>query len=71
MLGIPADQIATIGDMPNDISMFEKSGISISMGQSSDEVKQAATYSTTSSEEEGFATAIERYILASRKNAES
>src|ERR1041385_6475060 len=54
MLGIPTDQIATIGDMPNDIAMFEKSGISIAMGQSNDEVKSAATYSTTSSEEEGF-----------------
>jgi Cof subfamily protein (haloacid dehalogenase superfamily) len=63
MLGIPTNQIATIGDMPNDISMFEKSGISIAMGQSSDEVKRAATYTTASSEEEGFANAVERYIL--------
>jgi Cof subfamily protein (haloacid dehalogenase superfamily) len=63
MLGIPTDQIATIGDMPNDISMFEKSGVSIAMGQASDEVKAAATYSTSSSEEEGFANAVERYVL--------
>ena len=63
MLGIPVDQIATIGDMPNDISMFEKSGVSIAMGQASDEVKSAATYSTSSSEEEGFANAVERYVL--------
>lgn len=63
MLGIPTDQIATIGDMPNDISMFEKSGLSIAMGQASDEVKSAATYSTNSSEEEGFANAVERYVL--------
>jgi Cof subfamily protein (haloacid dehalogenase superfamily) len=63
MLKIPPDQIATIGDMPNDISMFEKGGVSIAMGQSSDEVKKAATYTTTSSEEEGFANAVDRYIL--------
>jgi Cof subfamily protein (haloacid dehalogenase superfamily) len=63
MLGIPADQIATIGDMPNDISMFKQSGISIAMGESSEEVKTAATYTTTSSEEEGFANAVERFIL--------
>jgi Cof subfamily protein (haloacid dehalogenase superfamily) len=67
MLGIPTDQIATIGDMPNDIAMFEKSGVSIAMGQANDEVKSAATYSTTSSEEEGFATAMERYVLNSRR----
>jgi Cof subfamily protein (haloacid dehalogenase superfamily) len=63
MLGIAPDEIATIGDMPNDISMFCKSGVSIAMGQSSDEVKSAATYVTTSSEEEGFANAVERYVL--------
>jgi Cof subfamily protein (haloacid dehalogenase superfamily) len=63
MLGIAPEEIATIGDMPNDISMFRKSGVSIAMGQSSDEVKSAATYVTTSSEEEGFANAVERYVL--------
>jgi len=63
MLGISVDQIATIGDMPNDISMFEKSGVSIAMGQASDEVKSAATHTTSSSEEEGFANAVERYVL--------
>ena len=34
--------------------------------QANDEVKSAATYSTTSSEEEGFATAVERYVLNNR-----
>src|SRR5450432_1292992 len=63
MLGIPVEQIATIGDMPNDTAMFAKSGTSIAMGQSSDEVKKAATYVTTSSEEEGFANAIDRYVF--------
>jgi Cof subfamily protein (haloacid dehalogenase superfamily) len=63
MLGIPVEQIATIGDMPNDIAMFAESGTSIAMGQSSEEVKKAATYVTTSSEEEGFANAIDRYVF--------
>ena len=66
ILGLSTGEIATIGDMPNDISMFEKSGISIAMGQSSDEVKKAATYTTTSSEEEGFANAVDRFVLAAR-----
>src|SRR5262249_40683392 len=38
-LGVPADEIATIGDMPNDVLMFEHSGFSIAMGNASDEVK--------------------------------
>lgn len=63
MLAIPAEQIATIGDMPNDMTMFAKSGLSIAMGQSSDEVKRAATHVTMSSEEEGFANAVERCIF--------
>lgn len=64
MLGLEPGEVATIGDMPNDTSMFAKSGLSIAMGQSSDEVKRAATHVTTSSEEEGFANAINRFILA-------
>jgi Cof subfamily protein (haloacid dehalogenase superfamily) len=64
MLGIDPSEVATLGDMPNDMSMFEKSGLSIAMGQSSEEVKRAATHVTTSSEEEGFANAIDRFILA-------
>ncbi len=64
LLGIPVAEIATIGDMPNDISMFEKSGISIAMGQAGEEVKSAATYTTSSSEEEGFARAVEEILKA-------
>lgn len=63
MLGIPPEEIATIGDQPNDVMMFEKSGFSIAMGQSSEEVKGKASKVTTSSEEEGFANAVERFIL--------
>jgi Cof subfamily protein (haloacid dehalogenase superfamily) len=63
MLRIPTQQIATIGDMPNDMAMFEKSGISIAMGQAAEEVRSAATYTTSSSEEEGFAKAVEDYVL--------
>ena len=67
MLNIKPEEIATIGDMPNDISMFDKGGLSIAMGQASDEVKKAATEVTTSSEEEGFANAIEKFILPTKK----
>jgi len=62
-LDIPTAEIATIGDMPNDISMFEKGGISIAMGQAGEEVRSAATYITSSSEQEGFAKAVEDYVL--------
>jgi Cof subfamily protein (haloacid dehalogenase superfamily) len=63
LLAIPPEQIATIGDMPNDVLMFQKSGVSISMGNASEEVQKAATYVTTSNDEEGFANAMERFVL--------
>ena len=61
---IDPKRIATIGDMPNDTLMFTPSGLSIAMGQASDEVKAAASEVTTSSEEEGFANAVERFLLS-------
>ena len=63
LLNIPAAEIATIGDMPNDVLMFKKSGVSIAMGNASSEVQAAATYVTSSNEEEGFASAIEKFVL--------
>jgi Cof subfamily protein (haloacid dehalogenase superfamily) len=66
LLNIPTAQIATIGDMPNDVLMFEKSGVSIAMGNASPEVQAAATYVTATNEDEGFAKAIERYISTTR-----
>jgi Cof subfamily protein (haloacid dehalogenase superfamily) len=66
-IGIPADKIATIGDQPSDVSMFVKSGLSIAMGNASKEVQQAAKRVTNSNEDEGFAQAIERFILGERQ----
>jgi Cof subfamily protein (haloacid dehalogenase superfamily) len=60
---IPAEQIATIGDQPNDVLMFAHSGLSIAMGNASHEVQRAARRVTTSNENEGFANAVERFIL--------
>jgi Cof subfamily protein (haloacid dehalogenase superfamily) len=60
---IPADSIATIGDQPNDVLMFAHSGLSIAMGNASLEVRHAARRVTTSNADEGFANAVERFIL--------
>jgi Cof subfamily protein (haloacid dehalogenase superfamily) len=62
-LGIPATEIATIGDMPNDVPMFRRSGLSVAMGNASDEVKAQASVVTDSYNDEGFAKAVERYVL--------
>jgi len=60
---IPAEQIATIGDQPNDVLMFAHSGLSIAMGNATHEVQRAARRVTASNQDEGFAKAVERYIL--------
>jgi Cof subfamily protein (haloacid dehalogenase superfamily) len=62
-LSIPASEIATIGDMPNDLLMFRKSGLSIAMGNASPQVQQQANRVTDSYEDEGFAKAIERFVV--------
>jgi Cof subfamily protein (haloacid dehalogenase superfamily) len=56
--GISTDAIATIGDMQNDLPMFRSSGLSIAMGNATDDIKQQATHVTTSNDDEGFAGAI-------------
>jgi len=63
LLSIPTDEIATIGDMPNDVLMFRKGGLSIAMGNASPEVQAQANRVTDSYEDEGFAKAIERFVL--------
>jgi Cof subfamily protein (haloacid dehalogenase superfamily) len=60
---IPLQQIATLGDQPNDVLMFKPSGLSIAMGNASEEVQRQATHVTASYEDEGFAKAIERFVL--------
>jgi hypothetical protein len=60
---IPEEEIATIGDMPNDVLMFAHSGLSIAMGNAHREVQRAARHVTTSNEDDGFANAVERFIL--------
>jgi Cof subfamily protein (haloacid dehalogenase superfamily) len=64
-LGVPAKEIASIGDQPNDVLMFKRSGFSIAMGNASDQVNAQATAVTDSYNDEGFAKTMENFILGS------
>jgi Cof subfamily protein (haloacid dehalogenase superfamily) len=64
-IGVPAEEIATIGDQQNDVLMFVKSGFSIAMGNATEEVKTRASAVTDSYRDEGFAKAMENFILNS------
>jgi hypothetical protein len=61
---MPPAEIATIGDMPNDIVMFAHSGLSIAMGNADSQVKRAARHVTDTNDNDGFALAMECFVLA-------
>lgn len=63
-LGLARETIAVLGDMENDLEMFARAGFAIAMGNAAPAVKARAQAATLSNEEDGFAAAIERYILA-------
>ena len=66
-LGVPAQEIGTIGDQQNDVLMFKRSGLSIAMGNASAEVKAQAAAVTDSYNDDGFAKAMETFILGSAR----
>jgi Cof subfamily protein (haloacid dehalogenase superfamily) len=62
-VGVPPAQTAVIGDQANDIAMFKVAGLSIAMGQGTDEVKASAHFVTNPNTADGVARAVERLIL--------
>jgi hydroxymethylpyrimidine pyrophosphatase-like HAD family hydrolase len=56
--------------MPNDVLMFRKSGFSIAMGNASPEVQAQADRVTESFSDDGFAKAMERFILAGQSRSQ-
>jgi Cof subfamily protein (haloacid dehalogenase superfamily) len=64
LMGLPPGEIAVIGDGKNDVAMFAESPFSIAMGNASADVQQKARFVTASNEDDGFAQAVERYLLA-------
>lgn len=62
-VGVDLAQVAVAGDMANDLPMFARAGLSIAMGQGPDVVKEAATFVTGPTDEDGLAAAINDFIL--------
>jgi hypothetical protein len=63
LLALPPERIAVIGDGMNDIAMFGQAGTSIAMGNGFPEVRRAARFVTASNADDGFAQAVERFVL--------
>jgi hypothetical protein len=64
LCGVDPAEVVTIGDMENDVPMFRRSGFSIAMGNGSAAAREAASATTGSNDEDGFADAVERLILS-------
>jgi Cof subfamily protein (haloacid dehalogenase superfamily) len=62
-LGLGRDEIAVLGDMHNDLEMFAAAGFPIAMGNAPDDVKAKAKGTTGGNDEDGWAQAIDRYVL--------
>ena len=63
-LGVPLEEVAVIGDGPNDVAMFEAGGLSIAMGNAEPDVQHAANHVTAANNDGGFAQAMERFIFS-------
>jgi len=64
-LGLKREEVMTIGDNGNDLSMIEAAGIGVCMGNGVDELKTAADYVTGTNAQDGVAQAIYHLALKS------
>lgn len=63
VLGIPTEQTLAVGDEENDIPALVTAGLGIAMGNAAPSVKAAARAVTASNAEDGWARAMEEYVL--------
>jgi Cof subfamily protein (haloacid dehalogenase superfamily) len=61
--GVPLAEVAVVGDMANDLAMFEVAGLAIAMGNASADIQAQADAVTRSNAEDGLAYAIDRFVL--------
>lgn len=62
MIGLELQNTMAIGDNYNDVSMFEKVGYSVAMGNANDDIKGRCTSVTLANNENGVAHAIYKFM---------
>lgn len=62
-LSFAPGEVMAIGDYDNDLSMLRYAGLSVAMGNASENVKNCALYHTLTNDEDGVAAAIRRFVL--------
>lgn len=60
--GISMDQVMVVGDNYNDLSMMERAGRAVAMGNAPEAIKAACTHVTTSNSHDGVGLAIEEIL---------
>jgi Cof subfamily protein (haloacid dehalogenase superfamily) len=69
LLNIDLAHTACIGDMRNDMPMFDVATYKIAMANAPEEMRGQADYVTASNQESGWAQAVEQYILPNAEGA--
>jgi HAD-superfamily hydrolase, subfamily IIB len=64
ILKLAPGNVMAIGDSDNDLRMLEFAGLSVAMGNASEEIKAMANHVTLPFYEDGVAHAIEKFVLA-------
>ena len=62
-LGIRYDECLAIGDTATDRDAIAACGIGVAMGNATEEVKAVADFITATNDQDGFAVAIEKFVL--------
>ena len=61
-LGIPMQNVIAFGDSNNDVSMLEKAGIGVAMGNAEESIKAVADYTTASNNDDGIALSLRTFF---------
>jgi Cof subfamily protein (haloacid dehalogenase superfamily) len=62
-LRIDPSQVMAIGDAENDLEMIQMAGVGVAVGNAEQALKDTAKYTVASNNDDGFAEAVERFVL--------
>lgn len=62
-LGLTNENVMALGDGLNDLSMIEFAGMGVAVDNANPTLKEAANFISKSNDEDGFAYAIEKFVL--------